>query len=98
MEDMVNDVVTDVVENSTEAVVEEVGKNSDVVSTLVKMGIGGLIVAGGIVLGTKVVVPAVKKGVEKIKIWKAARKAQKEDPNSVFETEPIPEVDEPKKK
>ena len=98
MEDMVNDVVTDVVENSTEAVVEEAGKNYGVVDTLVKRGIGGLLVAGGIALGTKVIVPAVKKGVKKVKIWKAARKAQKEDPNSVFETEPIPEVDEPKKK
>lgn len=98
MEDMVNDVVTDVVENSTEAVVEEVGKNNEVVSTLVKMGIGGIIVAGAIALGTKVVVPAAKKGISKFKAWKAARKAQKEDPNSVFETEPIPEVEEPKKK
>jgi hypothetical protein len=97
MEDMVNDVVTDVVENSTEAVVEEVGKNSEIVSTLVKMGIGGAIVAGAIALGTKVIVPAAKKGIDKFKVWKAANKAQKEDPNSVFETEPIPEIEEPKK-
>lgn len=91
MEDMVNEVVEEV---STD-VVSEVAQDKDVVGSLVKMGITGLVAAGAVALVVKVGIPTYKKARSKFKAWRQAHKDVKN--GTAFDVPSIPEVEEPKK-
>lgn len=92
MEDMVNEVVEEV----SADVVSEVAQDKDVVGSLVKMGITGLVAAGAVALVVKVGIPTYKKArSKKFKAWWQAHKDVKN--GTAFDVPSIPEVEEPKK-
>ena len=84
MEDMVKEVVEEV----SADVVSEVAQDKDVVGSLVKMGITGLVAAGAVALVVKV-------GIPTFKAWRQAHKDVKN--GTAFDVPSIPEVEEPKK-
>ncbi len=92
MEDMVQEVVEEV---STD-VVGEVAQDKNMVGTLAKLGIGGLVAAGAVALVVKVGIPAVKKANSKFKAWRQARKDVKN--GTAFDVPDIPDATESKKK